>query len=148
MGNRIAIIFVVLVAGCATPSIIGGPDAMPDGFVPMVTVDAGTPDVDSGTDAGVDAAPPCACPSGPCCDACAPKATTVICAGDDMMFPDTCYPPAYPGGPSGYGYSAVRTYCGATGACDGAQVTLDHIWLCPALKVCHIRGGDYQAICY
>lgn len=152
MGRWVAIL--VLAAGCHTATPLAWVDGGSDAGA--VDVDAGKADaghdagqaVDAGYDAGVDAGPPCACPSGPCCDACAPLPTTTLCLEDIAIPANTCYSLGLINGVPRYGYGSPRTriWCGASGACDGTVVADDYYQACPMFKQCQVQA-DGRAIC-
>lgn len=149
MHARIAAISISLLAACSSgPSPIADSSVPTDGAIDVVTLDASDASRDSATsdaardsgfdssmsdasdaaiaDAGMDAAdaaPPCECSSGPCCDGCDFRPVTHVCAtsrttGSCLGSSSFCGSQART-----LTYADLATHCtGSTTACNGSVV--------------------------
>lgn len=150
MHARIAAISISLLAACSDgPSPIADSSVPTDGAIDVVTLDASDASRDSATadatrdsgfdsampdasdaaiaDAGMDAAdaaPPCECSSGPCCDGCDFRPATHVCAVTHP-FPSSCASSSSFCGGQARRLDLIENevHCGgSSSACNGATV--------------------------
>ena len=113
--SRLVPLLVLLLPACA----LSAP-------VPSLTfhepLDASLP-IDSGTDAGIDAAARCECASGPCCDGCHLRPSSYVCAHDVPVNALCSLAETWPSGCRGGASITVQYgdhYCsGRAPVCDG-----------------------------